>query len=137
MTARGGQFAAGFATGLLVFALLNLLAAHLRSDCGLPAVLGIARCSDDIRRAGFPLLVWEEGGFAYHSSFNGGALLIDLLIGLGVSVAGGLLAVRIAGSQKRQPAQKKLSEFLRDSPLVDTDLDLTRDKSLPRDDIDR
>ena len=136
MTARSGQFAAGFATGLLVFALLNLLAAHLRSDCGLSAVLGVARCSDDIRRAGFPLQVWEDGGFAYHSWFNSRALLIDLLIGLGVGVAGGLLALRIAESRKRQPAQKNLSEFLRDSPLVDADLDLTRDKSLPRDDID-
>ena len=131
-----GRFAAGFATGLLVFVLLNLMAAHLRSDCGLPAVLGMARCSDDIRRAGFPLLVWEEGGFAYHSSLNPGALLVDLLIGLGLGVAGGLLVVRLAGSQKRQPAQKNLSEFLRYSPLVDADLDLTRDKSLPRDDID-
>ena len=136
MKTPGGRFAAGFAIGLLVFVLLNLLAAHFRSDCGLTAVLGMARCSDDIRRAGFPLLVWEEGGFAYRSSFNPGALLIDLLIGLGVGVASGLLAVRLAESQKRKMAQNKLSEFFRDSPLVDADLDLTHDKSLPRDGID-
>jgi len=131
-----GRFVAGFAIGLLVFVFLNLLAAHVRSDCGLTAVLGMARCSDDIRRAGFPLLVWEEGGFAYQNSFNPGALLVDLLIGLGVAFAGGLLVLRIAESRKRQLAQKKLSEFFQDSPLVDADLDLTRDKSLPRDDID-
>jgi len=30
--------------------------------------------------------------------------------------------------------QKRLSEFFRESPLVDVDLDLTRDSSPPRDD---
>ena len=46
------------------------------------------------------------------------------------------LALHVAESRKRQPAQLKLSEFFRDSPLVDANLDLTHDKSLPREDID-
>ena len=46
------------------------------------------------------------------------------------------LALHFAESRKRQPAQLKLSEFFRDSPLVDAELDLTHDTGLPRDDID-
>ena len=46
------------------------------------------------------------------------------------------LALHFAESRKRQPAQLKLSEFFRDSPLVDAELDLRHDKSLPREDID-
>ena len=32
--------------------------------------------------------------------------------------------------------RKKLSSFFRESPLVDTDVDLTRDRSRPRDTLD-
>jgi antitoxin Phd len=44
----------------------------------------------------------------------------------------------LAYAEYRQMAlnQKKLSDFFRDSPLVGVDLDLTRDKSGPRADID-
>lgn len=37
--------------------------------------------------------------------------------------------------RKRQIAQKKLSQFFQESPLAGVDIDLERDKSLPRDDI--
>ena len=47
-----------------------------------------------------------------------------------------VVVVSFAEFRKRQVAQKKLSEFFQDSPLVEAELDLTRDKSLPRDDID-
>src|SRR5258707_8681196 len=36
----------GFLIGLAVFLLANLLAAHLLSDCGLPAVLGMDRSEE-------------------------------------------------------------------------------------------
>ena len=37
--------------------------------------------------------------------------------------------------RKRRIEQKKLSQFFQESPLVDVEIDLERDKSLPRDDI--
>ena len=37
--------------------------------------------------------------------------------------------------RKRRIEQKKLSQFFQESPLVDVEIDLERDRSLPRDDI--
>jgi hypothetical protein len=82
---------AGFLLGLLIFLFANLLAAHLLSDCGLLAVFGRDSCADDIARAGFPLVFFEEGGFAFHSIFNLPYLLIDILTGIGIAVLGGLI----------------------------------------------
>ncbi len=96
-TLRSRSFAVGFAIGLVVFLAITALAAHLASDCGLPAVLGMSGCADDIRRAGFPLIFWEEGGFAFRSIFDLGALVLDVVAGLAVRAAGGWLAVRMAG----------------------------------------
>ena len=79
-------FFKGLLIGLFGFILANALAAHLLSDCGLPAVLGAASCSDDIIRAGFPLVFFEEGGFAFHSNFNAVFLVIDIFVGLGFAV---------------------------------------------------
>jgi ABC-type antimicrobial peptide transport system permease subunit len=87
-------FLAGFLLGFLIFLLLNLLTAHLLSDCGLPAVFGRDACADDIARAGFPLVFFEEGGFAFRSIFNLPYLLIDTLTGLGIAVLGGLILRR-------------------------------------------
>ena len=78
-------FVLGFVGMLAACALVNLAAAHFQSDCGLPAVIGISGCSDDIVRLGFPLLFWEQGGFAYRAEFNPAALAVDVLIVLGVS----------------------------------------------------
>jgi len=79
---------------MIVFAGLNLLAAHLRSDCGLPAILGMAGCADDIRRAGFPFIFWEEGGFAYRQIFQPEILAVDLGLALVVSAAAGWVMKR-------------------------------------------
>jgi hypothetical protein len=79
------RFIIGFFTGLLIFVAINLLAAHLASDCGLPAVFGRDACADDIARAGWPLQFYEEGGFAYRSEFSLSSLFINIGIGLGVS----------------------------------------------------
>lgn len=85
----------GFLLTFLLFLAANLLAAHLQSDCGLPAFFNMAGCDDDIRRAGFPLQFYEEGGFAYHSNFDILAFGLDLVLGLALGVLGGLAAGRL------------------------------------------
>jgi hypothetical protein len=87
-------FLTGFILTLLLFLAINLLAAHLQSDCGLPAFFNMSACADDIRRAGFPLRFYEEGGFAYRSNFDTGALTIDIVCGLGLGILGGLAVGR-------------------------------------------
>ena len=84
-------FLNGFSIGLFIFILVNFLAAHLLSDCGLPAVLGADSCADDIARAGFPLVFFEQGGFAFRSIFNLPYLLLDLFIGLDFATISGFL----------------------------------------------
>ncbi|MDP1716376.1 MAG: hypothetical protein Q8L41_16695 [Anaerolineales bacterium] len=84
-------FSNGFLIGLFIFTLANLLAAPLLSDCGLPAILGTDSCADDIVRAGFPLIFFEQGGFAFRSIFNLPYLGLDILIGLVFAVLCGLL----------------------------------------------
>lgn len=83
------HFAIGFLIGLLFFLAVNLLSAHLSSDCGLPAVLGRDACADDISRAGWPLQFYEEGGFAYRLNFSPVYLLINAAVGLGFSILTG------------------------------------------------
>jgi hypothetical protein len=85
-------FLKGFLIGLFIFILVNILAAHLLSDCGLPAILGTDSCADDIVRAGFPLIFFEEGGFAFHSIFNLPYLLLDIFIGLDFATLCGFIA---------------------------------------------
>jgi len=85
-------FLNGFLMGLLIFLIANLLAAHLLSDCGLPAVLGIDSCADDIARVGFPIIFFEEGGFDFRSTFNLPILFLDLFIGFDLAVTAGVIA---------------------------------------------
>ena len=87
-------FLKGFLIGLSIFILLNLLAAHLFSDCGLPALFGLAACSDDISRAGFPFVFFEQGGFAYRSNFNFPIFILDLVIGVGIATMTGFYMSR-------------------------------------------
>lgn len=75
-------FLSGFLIGLLIFVLLNLLAAHLHSDCGLAAVFGFSSCADDISRAGFPVVFYEQGGFIYRSMLDPVRFIVDAVIGL-------------------------------------------------------
>lgn len=76
------RFWAGFLIGLALFLAINLLAAHLLSDCGLPSVFGADACSDDIARAGFPVVFYEKGGFIEHSLLDAGRLGLNLLVGI-------------------------------------------------------
>lgn len=87
---------AGFTLTLVLFLGANLVAAQLQSDCGLPAFFNMSGCADDIRRAGFPLQFYEEGGFDGHRSFDTVALGIDAGIGLALAVAAGLAAPRFS-----------------------------------------
>ena len=88
------HFAIGFVIGLLIFILINLLAAHFSSDCGLPAVFGHDSCADDIARAGWPMQFYEDGGIAYHQDFNPLFLLINLGIGMTFAIITGWLFSR-------------------------------------------
>lgn len=97
---RSRSFALGFSAGLLLFALLNLLAAHVRSDCGILAVLRMANCADDIIRIGFPWVVFEEGGFAYRNLFSALALTADVVVALAVSLALGFVSQRYWGQAR-------------------------------------
>lgn len=84
-------FLIGFALTLALFLAVNLIAADIQSSCGLPGLLHMAGCDDDISRAGFPLVFYEEGGFAYRNNFSIGALGVDVFCGLGLATLGGMI----------------------------------------------
>ena len=95
-----GKFLVGFFATLLAFIALNLIAAHWQSDCGIRAVIGLwlpsfKFCADDIVRVGFPFRVIEEGGFAFRSIFDSGALTADVFVAIAASAAVGWLAQRV------------------------------------------
>ena len=100
MAMRGRAFAIGAAGAAIGFIVLNIAAAHLRSDCGIRAVIGMwasgwSFCADDIKRVGFPFLVLEQGGFAYRSSFDLPALVLDVVVAIGISLAVGVVCQRV------------------------------------------
>jgi hypothetical protein len=106
MAARPRWFVLGFVGGVLLFALLNIAAAHLRSDCGITAVIGLwlprwSVCNDDIVRVGFPFLVLEQGGFAYHSDFHPLNALLDGGLAIAAGLLTGSVALRFAGAGRR------------------------------------
>ncbi len=93
------NFYFGLILTLLLFIAINLVAAHVQSDCGIRAVIGLwvpglSICNDDIVRIGFPFRVLEQGGFAFRSIFNPSALIANVLISVGAGVIVGLVAQR-------------------------------------------
>jgi ABC-type antimicrobial peptide transport system permease subunit len=94
------RFFIGFLVGFFLFVAINLLAAHLLSDCGLPSVLGMDYCADDITRAGWPFKFYEVGGFAYHRYFNSPILLLDIFIGFGLASVSGIVTRRLVSRKK-------------------------------------
>lgn len=76
------NFFIGLLSGLLLFLVINLVAAHLASDCGPGTLSPAGACADGIARLGWPLQFYESGGFMYQQSFNQLFLLIDLGVGL-------------------------------------------------------
>ncbi|MFN8411256.1 MAG: hypothetical protein U0Z26_02595 [Anaerolineales bacterium] len=90
------MFLKGFLLGSFLVLCANGLAAQLLSDCGLPAVLGISHCSDDIVRVGFPFIFLKQGGYIGQNILNPQILLLDLLIGLGIALLIGFVMHRRA-----------------------------------------
>jgi len=75
------RFAIGFLLALFACGLANVISYYVRTDA--------PGAADAIRRAGFPFLVWEEGGFAYRYHFSHAALLGDIAVAVCLgSVAG-------------------------------------------------
>jgi hypothetical protein len=102
------RFFLGFIATLITFLAVNLIAAHYQSDCGIRAVIGLwipsfKFCADDIVRVGFPFRVIEEGGFAFRSIFDSGALTADVLAGIVLSAVVGWAAQRV-GNQNGGPS---------------------------------
>src|ERR1041384_5676168 len=89
------RFVGGCAFGLALFAVATCAHAHLASSCGLLSVLSFVHCPDGIKRVGFPLVIWEEGGFAYHSMFSVAALAFDLCVAGCAALLAGVVARRI------------------------------------------
>src|SRR5258706_3740725 len=89
-------FFLGFTLTLFLFLTVNVISAHLRSDCGLPAFFNLAGCADDIRRSGFPLQFFEEGGFSYRSNFDPLAFGLAMASGMMLSVVCGLVTSRVS-----------------------------------------
>jgi hypothetical protein len=93
MVSSPRRFSTGAALGLLFFVALTVLATHLRSDGGLLAMIPFG-CFDCIRRIGFPLTFYEDGGFVYRKIANPPAFAVDSAVALTFGVMGGLLAER-------------------------------------------
>ena len=93
MNTLNKRFATGFAIGLCLFILINILAVHFASDCGLSTVFG-SSCADGITRIGWPLQFYESGGFMYQQNINFLFLLLDLATGLALAVLIGWLFSR-------------------------------------------
>ena len=89
------RFAVGFTAGIIIFLLINLFAAHLASDCGLPAVFGKDSCADDVVRVGWPFIYYKDGGFAYQHILNTSVLLLNLTVALAFGLLSGWLVSRI------------------------------------------
>ncbi len=94
------KFYFGLSATLLIFIVVSLIAAHLQSDCGIRAVIGLwipgfSVCNDDIVRIGFPFRFLEQGGFAFRSIFNLGALIADIVVAVGAGIVAGLIAQRV------------------------------------------
>lgn len=99
---RTRAFLNGALAGLLIVIILNSLAAHLLSDCGLPALLGLFSCPDSISRIGFPFVFLEQGGLAYHNNLKLPYLLLDLFINLDIVFFTGYMTMYWARKREKQ-----------------------------------
>jgi len=55
---------------------------------------GLPGGHDCVRRLGFPFIIWEQGGFAYHQTFSLAALMADLAFATVVSAAIAIIYAR-------------------------------------------
>jgi hypothetical protein len=84
------RFDIGFAVRLSIWIAINLLSAHLSSDCGLLAVFERDACADDIARSGWPFRFYERGGIDYRYNFEPSVLALDLGIAVVFALVMGL-----------------------------------------------
>jgi len=75
------KFALTFSLVLFAFGLANVVSYFVRTDG--------SGAADAIRRAGFPFLVWEEGGLSHRHSFSQLALWGDIAVAIGAGVVVG------------------------------------------------
>ena len=82
------RFAIVFLLVLLAFGVTNVISYYVRTD--------MPGAADAIRRAGFPFLVWEEGGFAYRYHFSHAALWGNIAVALCLSSTAAVLVWRVS-----------------------------------------
>lgn len=82
------RFATGFLLVLLACGVANVISYYVRTD--------MPGAADAIRRAGFPFLIWEEGGISYRYHFSHAALWGDIAVALCASAAAGVLVHRVS-----------------------------------------
>jgi hypothetical protein len=82
------RFAIGYLAVLLAFAAANLISYSVRTD--------IPGAADAIRLAGFPFLVWEDGGFVYRHRFSYLALWGNIAVVAFLGLVAGALLRRVA-----------------------------------------
>ena len=83
----------GFLVVLLAFGVANVISYYVRTD--------MPGAADAIRRAGFPFLVWEEGGFVYRYHFSHVALLGNIAIAVCLGSVVGVLFSRFGRRGRR------------------------------------
>ena len=85
------DFTLGLLCTAFLFLIANVVAIHVRSDAGLFEGLGLVdNWQDDIRGMGFPLLFYEEGGFAYRYFFSAANLFWDVSMAVTCAIGVGL-----------------------------------------------
>ncbi|MBN9689326.1 MAG: hypothetical protein J0M24_03725 [Verrucomicrobia bacterium] len=83
---------------LVVFVVACVVSYFFRSDgFGVPGV------QDGIRRLGWPLVIWQQGGFAHRQTFSAVALLADLALG----VVAGVLISRLYSRVTHEPSAQQ------------------------------
>jgi hypothetical protein len=82
------RFVIGFLAALLAVGVANVISYYVRTDA--------PGADDAIRRAGFPFLVWEEGGLSYRHYFSYTALLVNVVAAVCLGSFVGVLAWRSA-----------------------------------------
>lgn len=82
------RLAIGFLSVLLVFAAANFVSYYVRTD--------MPGAADAIRRAGFPFLVWEDGGFVYRHHFSHWALWGNIAVAAFLGTVAGVLLRKLA-----------------------------------------
>lgn len=96
------RFAFAFLGVFFAFGVANVISYYVRTD--------MPGANDAIRRAGFPFLVWEEGGFAYRYHFSHAALWANIAVAVCLSAVVGVLVRRITGHRSGVNAARRAAK---------------------------